>query len=164
MKKFKENWGIDSNWQLIFPFFGLIGLAYCSYKLSNALLKSFDKVFIILLSILFFFALLKLILLIFNKLEKKWQVNRRWEMINIFLVFAITGSASVFISRPLIKIAGINKENLPALVYWVLYIIIGFIFYQIFLVLIGWLFGQHKFFWNFEKKMLRRIGLKHFVD
>jgi hypothetical protein len=164
VKKFKENWEIDSNWQLIFPFLGLIILVYCAYKLSSAFLKGFDKVFIILLSIFLFFALLRLILLVFNKLEKKWQVNRRWEMINIFLVFAITGSASVFISRPLIKIAGINKENLPTLVYWILYIIIGFIFYQIFLVLIGWLFGQHKFFWNFEKKMLRRIGLKRFVD
>lgn len=164
MKKFKENWGIDSSWQLIFPFLGLIILAYCSYKLSGTFLKGYNKVYTISLSILAFFALLKLTLMIFNKLEKKWQVNHRWEMINIFLVFAITGSASVFISRPLIKIAGINKENLPTLVYWILYIIIGFIFYQIFLVLIGWLFGQHKFFWNFEKKMLRRIGLKRFVD
>ncbi|MGB5647230.1 MAG: DUF6787 family protein, partial [Muriicola sp.] len=27
------------------------------------------------------------------------------------------------------------------------------------LVLFGWLFGQFRFFWNFEKKMLHRIGL-----
>ncbi|MGC1205799.1 MAG: DUF6787 family protein [Flavobacteriaceae bacterium] len=164
MKKFKENWEINSNWQLIFPFLGLIGLGYSSYKLSYAFLKSFGEVFIVLLSVIIFFALLKLTLLIFNKLEKKWQVNQRWEMINIFLVFAITGSASVFISRPLIKLAGINKENLSTWVYWVLYIIIGFVFYQIFLVLIGWIFGQHKFFWDFEKKMLRRIGFKRFLD
>ena len=59
---------------------------------------------------------------------------------------------------------GITKENLNPFIYWVLYIIIGFIFYQILLVLIGWLFGQFNFFWNFEKKMLRRIGFKRFIE
>ena len=100
----------------------------------------------------------------FSKLEKKWNVKYRWELISIFLVFAITGSSSVFVSRPLIKLMGINKENLPTFAYWTLYIFIGFIFYQILLVGIGWLFGQHKFFWDFEKKMLRRLGLKRFFD
>ncbi|WP_438963884.1 DUF6787 family protein, partial [Winogradskyella sp.] len=27
-----------------------------------------------------------------------------------------------------------------------------------------WLFGQFKFFWEFEKKMLRRFGLRRFID
>mgnify|MGYP003624187201 CR=1 FL=1 len=164
MNKFKENWEINNNWQLIFPFLGWIALGYSSYKLAYVFLKNFNVVFIVLLSAILFFVLLKLTLLIFEKLEKKWQVNYRWELINIFLVFAITGSSSVFVSRPLIKLAGINKENLPTFAYWSLYILIGFVFYQILLVLIGWLFGQHKFFWDFEKKMLRRIGLKRFVD
>ncbi len=164
MNKFKENWEINNNWQLFFPFLGWIALGYSSYKLAYVFLKNFNVVFTILLSVILFFVLLKLILLIFEKLEKKWQVNYRWELINIFLVFAITGSSSVFISRPLIKLAGINKENLPTFAYWSLYIIIGFIFYQVLLVFFGWLFGQHKFFWNFEKKMLRRIGLKRFID
>ncbi|OEK08918.1 hypothetical protein A8C32_01095 [Flavivirga aquatica] len=164
MKKLKENWDINNNWQLIFPFLGIIALGYSSYKLSYLFLKNFHFSFTLLLSSLLFFVLLKLILKIFKKLEKKWDVNYRWEMINIFLVFATTGSSSVFVSRPLIKLMGINKENLPTFAYWILYIAIGFLFYQILLVLIGWLFGQHKFFWNFEKKMLRRIGLKRFVD
>jgi hypothetical protein len=108
--------------------------------------------------------LLKLVLIIFSKLEKKWAVSYKWEMISIFLVFASTGSSSVFISRPLIKLMGINKDNLPDYAYWILYILIGFIFYQILLVAIGWLFGQYKFFWAFEKKMLSRIGLKRFIN
>ena len=112
-----------------------------------------------LISAILFYILLKLTLLLFNKLENKWKVNYKWEMINIFLVFAITGSSSIFISRPIIKLIGITKENLNLIAYWVLYVIIGFIFYQILLVLIGWLFGQFQFFWNFEKKMLTRMGL-----
>ncbi|WP_341214873.1 DUF6787 family protein [uncultured Wocania sp.] len=164
MKKFKEHWEIHKNWQLILPVVGLLALGYSSYKLSNIFLKDNNIIFTLLLSGVFFFILLKLTLFIFNKLEKKWHVTYKWEMISIFLVFATTGSSSVFISKPLIKLMGINKENLPTLAYWILYIIIGFIFYQILLVLIGWIFGQYKFFWDFEKKMLRRIGFKRFLD
>ena len=79
-------------------------------------------------------------------------------------MFAVTGTSSIFIARPIIKLIGITKENLNLIAYWVLYVIIGFIFYQILLVLIGWLFGQFQFFWKFEKKMLRRLGFKRFLD
>lgn len=164
MKKFKEYWQIQKNWQLIFPFLGLVGLGYSSFKLSKIFLNDENIVFGLLLSAVLFFILLKLTLFIFKKLEKKWEVSFKWEMISIFLVFAITGSSSVFIGKPLIRLMGINKENLPAFAYWTLYIILGFIFYQILLVLIGWIFGQYKFFWNFEKKMLSKIGFKRFLN
>ncbi|WP_445737067.1 DUF6787 family protein [Mariniflexile sp.] len=164
MEKLKERWDIKQNWQLLFPFLGIVVLGYSSYKLSFLFLKETNSTFNILLSGVFFFLLLKSTLFIINKLEKKWQVNYKWEMISIFLVFAVTGSSSLFVSRPIIKWIGITKENLNPLLYWVLYIIIGFVFYQILLVLIGWLFGQFQFFWNFEKKMLCRLGFKRFID
>ena len=85
-------------------------------------------------------------------------------MIRVFIVFSITGTASIFVGRPIIRLIGITKENLNPVIYWILYIIIGLIFYQILLVCIGWLFEQFQFFWNFEKKMLRRFGLKRFVN
>ena len=85
-------------------------------------------------------------------------------MIRVFLVFAITGSSSVIIGRPFIKLIGITKDNLSPIIYWVLFIFIAMVFYQILLVFFGWLFGQYQFFWNFEKKMLRRFGLKRFLN
>jgi len=39
-----------------------------------------------------------------------------------------------------------------------------FVIYQVLLVILGTLFGQHKFFWNMEKKMLSRIGLKRLFN
>ena len=39
MKKFKEKWEIQQNWQLIFPFFGLIGLIYSGYKISKQTMR-----------------------------------------------------------------------------------------------------------------------------
>ena len=70
----------------------------------------------------------------------------------------------ILVGRPVIKLLGITKENLNPILYWILFIIIGLIFYQLLLVTFGWLFGQFKFFWEFEKKMLRRFGLKRFLD
>ena len=105
-----------------------------------------------------------LTLKLFKILEKRWILDYKWEMIRVFLVFAVTGSSSLFIGRPIIQLLGITKENLNPILYWILFIIIGLIFYQILLVTFGWLFGQFKFFWEFEKKMLRRFGLKRFVD
>lgn len=95
-------------------------------------------------------------------LKERWGITSNWQILIILFVFSITGSSSLFVSKPIIKFIGITKENLNTTVYWILYIIIGFIFYQIMLVFFGWLFGQFKFFWNIEKKMLSRIGFKRF--
>jgi hypothetical protein len=164
VEKLKQRWEITKNWQLLFPMLGLLVLVYSSYKLAGLFPKNIHIAFFYALTAVIFFLLLKFVLFIFSKLERKWELTYKWEMISVFLVFASTGSSSIFISRPIMKLIGITKENLPSSVYWILYILIGFIFYQIMLVLIGWLFGQHQFFWNFEKKMLRRLGLKRLVD
>ncbi|MBC2845215.1 DUF6787 family protein [Winogradskyella flava] len=164
MEKFKKQWEIQHNWQLIFPFLGLLGLGYSAFRLSNAFLKDYHIAFSIIATIPVFYTLLKLTLTIFKKLENKWILDYRWEMIRVFIVFAITGSSSVYVGRPIMKLIGITKENLNPVLYWILFIIIGLVFYQILLVSFGWLFGQFKFFWEFEKKMLRRFGLKKFVD
>jgi len=164
MKKFKKRWDITQNWQLLFPLFGLLSLGYTSYKISNTIVSDFGLIAIILLTIVLSFASLKFTLFLFKRLEKKWILDAKWEMIRVFIVFAITGSSSMLVGRPIIEMIGITKENLNPILYWVLFIIIGLIFYQILLVTFGWLFGQFKFFWNFEKKMLRRFGLGRFVD
>lgn len=164
LKDFKSRWEITENWQLLFPLLGIIGLAYSAYKIALALTNPFPIYVTLLLAILGYWVILKLTLFIFKKLEGKWIVNYRWEMIRIFIVFAITGSSSVFVGRPFMKMIGITKENLNPVLYWVLFIIIGLIFYQILLVFFGWLFGQGKFFWDFEKKMLKRLGLGKFIN
>ena len=84
-------------------------------------------------------------------------------MIRIFIVFALTGTSSLVVGRPIIKALGITKENLNIVVYYILFAIIALIFYQILLVSFGYLFGQGKFFWEFEKKMLKRFGFGRFL-
>ncbi len=163
MQKFKERWEIQQNWQLVFPALGLIGLIYSSYKLSFIFSKNSNIYIAILVTAILSYLSLKFTLFLFKKLEKKWILEYKWEMIRVFLVFAITGSSSVVIGRPIIELIGITKENLSPFLYWILFLLITITFYQILLVFFGWLFGQFQFFWNFEKKMLRRFGLKRFL-
>jgi uncharacterized protein DUF6787 len=163
MQKFKQRWEINQNWQLIFPVLGLLGLIYSSYKLSLVFYKKPNIYIGIIITIIISFLLLKLTLFIFKKLEKKWVLTYKWEMIRVFIVFAITGSSSVIIGRPFINFIGITKENLNPVLYWLLFTILAILFYQILLVFFGWIFGQFQFFWNFEKKMLRRFGLKRLL-
>lgn len=93
-----------------------------------------------------------------NKLKQRWGIETNFQFIIILIVFAITGSASAWLSKPFCTWLGITKESLE---YWIIPVRLILIFpiYQVLLVCIGFIFGQFKFFWNFEKKMLKRLGL-----
>lgn len=90
-------------------------------------------------------------------LKKRWGIETNFQLTIIFIVFAITGSASAWLSKPVCFWLGITKGDLG---YWFTPIRLLLIFplYQVLLVLIGFVFGQFKFFWAFEKKMLKRMG------
>ena len=92
-----------------------------------------------------------------NKLKQRWGIETNFQLTIIFIVFAITGSASAWLSKPFCFWLGITKSDLG---YWFTPVRLLLIFpiYQVLLVLIGFLFGQFKFFWAFEKKMLKRMG------
>ena len=57
MEKFKKDWEIQQNWQLLFPLLGLLGLGYSSYKLTKAFLNEFHFAMAILAVIPVFYAL-----------------------------------------------------------------------------------------------------------
>ncbi len=166
MQNFKLRWDIQSNWQLFFPFLGCIGLLFSGYLISKRIAALFTSllstpVYTILtgiLTLVIAYFLLKLTLKIFEKLATKWKVTYRWELIAIFIVFAITGSTAAKISTPIINALGMNQITTSGWIYWPIRIFAIFPVYQILLIIVGWLFGQFTFFWEFEKKMLRRFG------
>jgi hypothetical protein len=102
-----------------------------------------------------------------EKLKQRWGISSNWQVLLIFIVFGVTGSSSMIVTKPILNAFGILKENfhgtLELILYYSLKTVLVFIAYQILLVSFGWIFGQHQFFWNFEKKMLRRLGLKRFL-
>ncbi len=170
MQKFKDRWEIQSSWQLLFPILGLISLLFSGYLLSKYVLNAIhlnqtDVTFIGLLSTMtvFFTCLFLIITLkLFTILENKWEVSYRWELIAIFIAFAVTGSTAARISDPIIGFLGFYKETTSGWIYWPVRIFLIFPVYQVLLLIVGWIFGQFKFFWNFEKKMLSRMGLARF--
>ncbi|MCW1952741.1 MAG: diacylglyceryl transferase [Flavobacteriia bacterium] len=100
----------------------------------------------------------------FNRLKERWGIDSNLSIILILIVFALTGSSAVKLARPLLDFIGLHKDNFESTwyflsMYWVLRVLVIFPIYQILLVCFGWLFGQFSFFWNFEKKMLKRMGL-----
>lgn len=93
-----------------------------------------------------------------KKLKERWGIESNIQLTIIFIVFAVTGSTSAWLSRYVSDWLGLTKEVL-GLLYTPVRLILIFPIYQILLVLIGFLLGQFKFFWGFEKKMLRSMGL-----
>ena len=99
-----------------------------------------------------------------NKLKEKWGITSNFQIIIILVVFSITGSVAVWIAKPVLNLVGLDKEIVSPWLFWPIRIFIIFPIYQILIVIIGTLFGQFKFFWSFEKKMLVRLGFKRFED
>ena len=99
-----------------------------------------------------------------KKFKEKWNISSNYQLVIILIVFAITGSLSLYVSAPILKALSIDKEILSIWLFWPLKILIIFPIYQILILIIGTIFGQFKFFWKFEKKFLKRIGFKNLND
>ena len=99
-----------------------------------------------------------------KKLKEKWGITSNFQLIIILLVFSITGSVAVVIANPVLNLFGLERSTVVPWIFWPIRILIVFPIYQILILIFGGLFGQFKFFWNFEKKMLSRLGLKRFLE
>ena len=115
----------------------------------------------------------------FEKFKKKWKIETSFQLIIIFIVFAITGSVAAKMSDPIT--AYLNLDNLPGLFYWPIRILIVFPLYQILLVWFGFVFGvfvsiitfqKDKFIFNFflkmsivfSKKMIKFLSFRLFFN
>ena len=93
------------------------------------------------------------------KLKTRWGVRNNFEFIMILLAFSLAGSSLTFVRGPIFGLFGIDGDTS----LWIkvpMYIVLLMPTYQVLLLTYGTIFGQFRFFWNFEKKMLRRFGLK----
>ncbi|SRX56004.1 DUF6787 family protein [Aequorivita sp. CIP111184] len=97
-----------------------------------------------------------------KKLKKRWNIKSNGQLFIVFLVFAITGSSAAKLAAPVTEFFEIKKE-MGWYIYWPFRILIIFPIYQLLLVFYGWVFGEFTFFWKFEKKMLRGMGLRFII-
>ena len=93
-----------------------------------------------------------------ENLKNRWGITSNFQFAIVFIVFAITGTASAWLSKPLCNWLGIVKEDLG---FWFtpVRLILIFPIYPFVLMSFGYIFGQSKFFFPFSKKMLRSMGL-----
>lgn len=87
-----------------------------------------------------------------DRLEKRWNVTTVQVFI-ILLVFACTGFSVMFLKKPLLSLLGAEQNTFSTVIYYVLI----FPIYNVILLVYGFIFGQFRFFWDFEKRMFARI-------
>ena len=96
------------------------------------------------------------LLLMFEKLKAKWRVDGT-QLFLILCTFAVTGTLTAWISRSLPGWLGFTDQT-----HWgwkLLVRLIVLIFgYQVIILIVSVFFGQFKFFWNYEKKILRWLS------
>lgn len=93
----------------------------------------------------------------FNKLQQKWKVSSS-QLFLILCTFAVTGTTTAYISRSITSWVGFNEQTfwLWQLLLRLSILVFG---YQIIILIVAFVFGQFPFFWNYEQKILRRLGL-----
>ncbi|MCF8294261.1 MAG: hypothetical protein K9I70_10655 [Chitinophagaceae bacterium] len=90
-----------------------------------------------------------------DKLKKRWKVSGI-QLFLILCVFAITGSLTAYLSRQITSWLDIEKYSF---LFWALKLIVLLFGYQVIILLVSIPFGQFSFFWNYEKKILKRMGI-----
>lgn len=90
-----------------------------------------------------------------QKLKERWKVDSLFQVVLILVVFACTGFTVLLIKKPLFQYF-FSSGEIPMAVsvaYWILILPV----YNLFLLIYGFIFGQFRFFWAFEKKFFNRL-------
>jgi len=89
-------------------------------------------------------------------MNKIFKTKNFFQLFIVFIVFGISGSLSVVISGPFLDLIGLdNFEN--SITKLIIRLLIIFPLYQLILIFIGTVFGQFKYFWEFEKRFWSRL-------
>ena len=73
------------------------------------------------------------------------------QLVLILCVFAITGTTTAYCTRMITLWLGLDASSL---MYWVMKVAMLVFGYQVLILLFSIPFGQFRFFWNYEKKIL----------
>ena len=92
----------------------------------------------------------------FEKLKKRWNIQSNFQVIIILIVFAITGSTTVYLKKFIFDLLEITQETHIGIKIPV-YILVIMSVYNLLLLIVGFVFGQFRFFWEFEKKFFSRF-------
>ena len=92
----------------------------------------------------------------FEKLKRRWNIESNSQVVIILIVFTITGSTTVYLKQIIFEWLQITSET-PLIIKVPVYVLVILTVYNILLLIVGFIFGQFKFFLEFEKKFFSRI-------
>jgi hypothetical protein len=90
-----------------------------------------------------------------ERLQSRWGLKSITQVVLVLIVFACTGITVVYIKTPILEFLGI--PNPDGLLSVSLYLLAVLPLYQVLLLMYGFIFGQFKFFWSYEKKFFKRM-------
>ena len=90
----------------------------------------------------------------FEKLRQKWKVNVL-QLVLILCTFAIGGSFTGYAAKKIMNALSIEADWL----WTIIYILLVTIIWPIMVLIISLPFGQFRFFYNYTRKLGKRIGL-----
>lgn len=92
-----------------------------------------------------------------DKLKQRWEIHSTWQVVLILVVFACTGFSVLYVEEILVELL-----QLPTDMSWwgrlLIFIFLTLPLYNVLLLVWGFIFGQFRFFLNFEKRFFGRIG------
>ena len=94
-----------------------------------------------------------------RKLVKRFKADSIKHLILIFTIFALSGSGSLLISDPILVVLDLKNFVTFYPLYIFIRILIIIPIYQLMLIIIATIFGEFKYFWQFEKKFLQRLRI-----
>jgi len=90
-----------------------------------------------------------------EKLRNRWKLKSVAQVVVVLTVFTCTGFTVLYLKQPVLRFfAGDPPFSTAAsVVYYLLILPI----YNLILLAYGFLFGQFSFFWEFEKRLFKRL-------
>lgn len=90
-----------------------------------------------------------------ERLQAKWNLKSAKQVVIVLIVFACTGTTVLLIKNPILNFFGIS--GMQGWLKNILYLVAVLPLYNVILLAYGALFGQFAFFWEFERKFVKRI-------
>lgn len=91
-----------------------------------------------------------------DKLKERWEVDSLWQVGVILVIFAVTGMTTLYVKQWFFDLLGITGEDpfWMRILFWLLLVLPA---YQLLFLAYGFLLGQFRFVWRFEKNSFRRV-------
>ena len=93
------------------------------------------------------------ILALIEKLERMFKARSKVHLLVIFLIFGISGSASIFVSDIVLDFLNLEQFDVPQFIYWPLRLFLLFVCYQFILLFVSACFGEFKHFSKYSQRI-----------